>query len=257
MTRSSVPCLKEGAIHVWRVGLDAPTTIVTKLSTTLSKDERQRTEQLVLERHRHRFIIGRAGLRILLGAYLKQAPKELVFSYGPHGKPALQTDRSASSIRFNLAHSQSIALYAFALDRDVGVDVEHWQAVEDAAGIAQRFFAPDEIKELKALPTDRWEEGFYRCWTRKEAYIKARGKGLTIPLSTFSVIVRSGERAASVRSTADPEGVSQWSVEEIRPAARSSAAVAAEGSGWTVERFQLPQWPKRSAELARLLRQLE
>lgn len=230
---------------------------MAELSAALSDDERHRTKRFVQDRRRLRFVIGRACLRILLGGYLQLPPTELIFSYGSHGKPALRADSAAASIRFNLAHSQDIALYAFALDREVGVDVEHWHAVEDGPGIAQRFFAPEEVRELAALPPDRWEEGFFRCWTRKEAYLKARGEGLAIPLSTFFVTVGPGERKAWVRSTVDPECVSRWSVIEIRPATRSSAAIAAEGSDWTVRQFQLPEWPQRSAELAPLLRQLK
>ncbi len=257
MMRSTIPRLTEGTIHVWRAMLDAPRPVVDGLEVVLSHDERQRTERFPVERHRLRFVVGRACLRILLGGYLRQAPDKLEFSYGSHGKPTLRAGQVAEVIRFNLAHSRGLALYAFALNREVGIDVEHWHAMEDGPGIARRFFAPDEVRELAAVPPHQWEEGFFRCWTRKEAYIKARGEGLTIPLRHFSITTQPGDRGALLRSAADPEGPSRWSVEELRPAELSSGAIVAEGTDWSIERFQLPEWPDRYEDVTPWFRQLE
>ncbi|UCG85771.1 MAG: 4'-phosphopantetheinyl transferase superfamily protein [Gemmatimonadota bacterium] len=256
-TRSTAPQLTEGMVQVWRVALDAPRSIVEQLKTVLSNRERERTEEIAFERQRLRFIMGRACLRVLLGDYLRQSPRDLDFTYGPHGKPALRSSQAIGSIRFNLAHSHEMALYAFALNREVGVDIEHWHTVDDGPGIARRFFAPEEIKELEALPPDRWQEGFFRCWTRKEAYIKARGEGLTMPLSEFSITVQSRDQAVLLRSVADPNDVSRWSVEDLHPADQFSAALVAEGADWSVELFQLPEWPDRYNDLAPLFRRLK
>jgi len=257
IARSAAPQLTEGTIHVWRATLDAPRPIMDQLAKVLSHDERERVGRFVFERHRLRFTVGRACLRILLGDYLKQAPRGLEFVYGSHGKPALRSSQTTRNIRFNLAHSHGIVLYAFALNREVGIEVEHWHTMEDGPGIARRFFAPEEIRELDTIPPDRWQEGFFRCWTRKEAYIKARGEGLTIPLSAFSMTVQPGDRLALRRSAEHPEDISRWSVEELQPAELSSGAIVAEGSDWSMERFRLPDWPDRYDDLAPLFRQLD
>ena len=210
---TTAPPLTGDAVHVWLVALDAPQSIVDALRINLSPDELERAAKFVFERHRHRFIVGRSCLRILLGRYLGRPPRELAFHYGPCGKPELPGDTSKDGVHFNLAHSKGTALLGVTSRREIGIDVEHWRTMTDGKDIAERFFAPAEIEQLNSLQPERWQEGFFACWTRKEAYIKARGEGLSIPLNEFAITVRSDNRVAILHSEIDPNDVDRWSAE--------------------------------------------
>ena len=249
------PPLTSDVVHVWRTELDAPSPIVDALKAILSKDELDRAEQFLTQRLRHRYVAGRACLRILLGDYLVRQPASLEFRYGSSGKPALTCETARDCVHFNLAHSRSTALFAFARNRRVGIDVEHWRRMEDGSHIAQRFFAPEEVEQLAKLPPDDWRRGFFACWTRKEAYIKARGEGLVVPLNEFAITVQPDNRVAIVRSEIDPTDVDRWSVVELDPEPECSGSVVVEGSGWSLQRLRLPHWPDQIDGLPPLIRQ--
>jgi 4'-phosphopantetheinyl transferase len=161
----------------------------------LSSDERRRKEAYHLERHKELFTLGRGLLRILLGRYLDRSPSSIKIEYSPYGKPYLQ-NIFRLGLSFNLAHSSDLAVYAFGLDRQIGVDVECVRELPDAQSIARRFFTEEEYRDLQALPEDTRLTGFYNCWTRKEAYLKAIGKGLSVPLQAFRVSLIPGQAAA-------------------------------------------------------------
>lgn len=205
--------LASGEVHVWRARLEHPPELEATLQEnflgTLDQDERERAGRFHFEKHRRRFILGRGFLRALLGLYLQTTPEDVSFSYGPYGKPALNAEHS---LRFNASHSHELALYAFAQDHDLGVDVEYVKKDLETDDIARHFFSAYEVETLSALPEAERAAAFFRCWTRKEAYIKAIGSGLSHPLDQFDVTLAPGEPAALLRDHRDPDAASRWSM---------------------------------------------
>lgn len=213
----SPPHLGHADVHVWCAELDLPRTTLDRYTHLLAPDEQERADRFKFERDRIRYIAGRGWLRILLGRYLDRDPRELRFSYSAYRKPALVDASDPSSrreLKFNLSHCEGIAVYGIALDEEVGIDVERVRPVHDSAAIADRFFSPLERKALRRLPVSAWDEGFFRCWTRKEAYIKACGEGLSLPLTSFDVTV-SGPAALLRSHAGDPAA---WSLVHLLPA---------------------------------------
>lgn len=170
--------LTKQEIHVWRTRLNVDGRAFGKLQMTLSIDERRRAAQFVFERDRRRFIAARGLLRDLLSAYVGLAANKLKFTYGPLGKPSLVTNPTLPDIHFNLAHSREHAVFAFSVQRHVGIDLEFVQENMGWEAIAERYFSSYELAALRALPEAARLNGFYRIWTRKEAYLKALGSGL-------------------------------------------------------------------------------
>ena len=206
--------LKPSEAHVWRVQLEQPPERVAEFLRTLDEDERERANRFHFEKHRRNFIVGRGVLRLLLGRYLETRPEEVRFSYGPQGKPMLSGEHSASSLRFNASHSGEVAVYAFVNDCQVGIDVELVKGDFATEEIAERFFSTNEIAALSALPATEKPAGFFRFWTRKEAYIKAIGTGLSHPLDQFDVTVE----------------IAGWSILDLDVESGYAAALAADGT---------------------------
>jgi len=232
--------LGQDEIHVWRSGLDQTPSRIQSLRQNLTTDEQARAERFHFAKDRGHFIVARGVLRAIIGRYLNRAPEHLPFCYGSHGKPALAGEGDQDSIRFNVSHSHGMALYAVARGREVGVDIERIRDDLAVAEIAERFFSPSEITTLMELPTDLRHHAFFRCWTRKEAYIKARGEGLSMPLDQFDVSLAPGEPAAILGSRPDPSEALRWHLRELTPAPGYAAALAVEGSGC---RLGCWQWP--------------
>lgn len=230
--------LSTGEVHVWRIALDAPAGQVTRLEQVLSVDERERAARFLFERGRRSFCMARGCLRMILGGYLQVEPDKLRFSYTDQGKPYLAGPWGEAGLMFNLSHSHGLALVAAAYDRRVGVDIEHIR--QDFAGepIARRFFSTGEVSTLLALPAEFRKEGFFTCWTRKEAYIKARGEGLSFPLDQFDVTLTPGEPARLLATRPDPDEASRWGLQALDPGPGYQAAVAAEGQDWQVRLLQ-------------------
>jgi phosphopantetheinyl transferase len=164
------------------------------MRTILNPEETARADRFFMDVHRNRFIAGRALLRDLLAGYLGQPPEAIRFVYNEWGKPALAPGFAARDLRFNLSHSQDLAMYAFVLERDVGVDLEMIRAEVANERVAENFFSPSEVATLRALPLEHQAEGFFNCWTRKEAYVKVRGQGLSIELKSFDISLIPGQR---------------------------------------------------------------
>src|SRR6476620_7910163 len=179
--------LSSDVVHVWRAGLEQSPGLQETLLRTLSDDERARADRFHFDQHRRRFVLTRAFLRALLGRYLAIGPEEVRFVYGPYGKPSLADEHGAHRLRFNASHSHELAVYAFAQEREIGIDVEHIQQEFAGEEIARQFFSTYEVNTLLALPKSEQAAAFFRCWTRKEAYIKAIGSGLSHPLDEFDV----------------------------------------------------------------------
>jgi 4'-phosphopantetheinyl transferase len=219
------PDLGPAAVHVWRVALDAAPDAIARLGTTLSPDERARAERFHFDLHRHRYIAGRAMLRQLLGLYSGAAPADISFRYGSRGKPELASPPSVGDLRFNVAHSGDLALFAFAWNRPVGIDVEQVRDVPEAPTIARSHFTPAEARSIVEATGEELRERFCRIWTRKEAVIKAVGTGLAMPLTEFEVgsAMRS-EPWEIVRLAAQQNAT--WAVRDLRPADGYAGAIA-------------------------------
>src|SRR5438270_8929096 len=170
--------LKREEVHIWRVGLDQHPQTVARLSAVLADDERNRADKLYFEKDRRRFTVARGVLRIILGRYLNTKPEQLGFHYTKFGKPML-ANAGVDALRFNVSHSEELAVYAVACGREVGIDIEYLRPDIEAEQIAQQFFSSTEAAMLRSLPGEVRTRAFFNCWTRKEAYIKARGDGLS------------------------------------------------------------------------------
>jgi len=199
-------------LHVWRTSLERPLETVERMHRLLACDERHRADRFRFERDRSRYIVGRALLRCLLARYLGSgaAPENLVFEYGEFGKPMLRGGPS-----FNISHSGTVALYAFSSLAEVGIDVEIDDGDLARERIAERFFSPAEVGVLRSLPTQVQTRAFLRCWTRKEAFIKARGDGLSLALDSFDVTLAPGTPARLLRTAWSSEEPGQWCLRDL------------------------------------------
>ena len=202
--------LPRDEVHVWRARLEQPPALQESFLRLLSEDERTRANRFHFERDHRRFVLARGFLRSLLARYLQTAPETLSFSYGPYGKPALSGLHAGSSLRFNASHSHELALFAFVHDCEIGIDVEYIQKDFATEDIARHFFSIAEVQTLLALRETEKPAAFFRCWTRKEAYIKALGSGLSLPLDEFDVTLAPGESAALLCDRREPDAVRRW-----------------------------------------------
>jgi 4'-phosphopantetheinyl transferase len=213
-------------VDIWRISLDLPPAAVQLAWTPLSAEEAERAARFHFPIHRDRFVIAHAALRRILARYVRCEPYELNFATGEYGKPTLlPTD----GIDFNLAHSGELALVAVAHGRRVGVDVELIRQNTDLEKIAHRYFSPREISELMALPEAQHTDGFFNGWTRKEAYIKAHGLGLAMPLDSFDVSLTPGESAILRATRPDPNEAERWTLFSLQVKSGYAAALAVEG----------------------------
>lgn len=226
-------------VHVWRLFLEQPADIVQRLSRLLSPDERARADRFHFERDRRHFIVARGCLRIVLGDYLEIAPSKVEFCYAGHGKPQLTS--TASKLKFNVAHSCSFALYAITLIGEVGVDLEHIRTDFPGDDIAKRFFSDTEVACLSRLPAHARHEAFFNCWTRKEAFLKAKGTGLSAPLDQFDVTLAPEEPAAILRTRWDETEAARWSLITISVDSGYVSAVAVESYDWQLNCWQFDE----------------
>jgi len=225
-------------VHVWRVPLDSPDAVLQPLASTLSPEERARAEKFFFDRDRNAYITARGALRQLLARYLHRPPSELQFAYESRGKPFLANPSAGQPVNFNVAHSRNIALLAFSAGPSVGVDVEFIRTDIASEEIAVRYFAPQEVAELHALPPEQHPTAFFLGWTRKEAYVKALGDGLQIPLASFCVSLTPAQPAAL--ESADSH---RWTLRNLSPGPGYAGALIAEGKDWKLRCFdwQAPQ----------------
>ena len=227
-------------VHVWCARLDVPTETLARLYATLAVDERNRSARFRFQRDRRHFIVARGVLRKLLGRYLQTEPGRIGYEYQAFGKPQL-SPRFGGRLNFNLSHSAGLALVAIAAESDVGVDIEYIRAQSDYAELARNFFSAAEVDQLSALPDHLYAEAFIGCWTKKEAYVKARGRGLALPLQSFTVPLTSdpeqGPATLQVTSN-DMDPAMRWSVHTLRPVSGYIGALAIQGSGRRLSRWQ-------------------
>src|SRR5882672_7705040 len=244
--------LESGEVHIWCASLDVPPETSARLYATLTSDEHARSARFQFERDRQRFIVARGVLRDLLGRYLQIHPGKISFVYNAFGKPDLGPEFT-NRLKFNLSHSAGLALIAIATASDVGVDLEHIRPQSDYADIARRFFSAAEVDYLIALPGHLYAEAFFSCWTKKEAYLKACGEGLAIPLNSFSVPLTTDPAPTPVELYVASKGIvpaRRWSLYTLRPAPGYAAALAIEGTGRRLRQWQwkMPHGPAPTVE---------
>lgn len=239
------PRVSNADVHVWQAGLDLDERGIRNLEATLSADERERANRFAVEAARRRFIVARGVLRDILSRYLAVPAAALRFAYGRHGKPrvldcggACCTDDStgkpgeeaAAMLRFNVSHRDDLALYAVTCAREVGVDVESLERDVRSPEIAGRYFTAAEAGELADLTGEAGRRAFFGCWTRKEALLKAKGVGLSLPLNSFTVSVDPDRPARLLSTSWDPDETACWSLVDVIPDGRHVGAVAVAGS---------------------------
>jgi len=237
--------LASDEVHSWCASLDVPPETSARLYAALSPDERTRSARFQFERDQQRFIVARGVLRDLLGRYLQTQPSQISFVYNAFGKPDLSPE-FGNRLKFNLSHSAGLALIAIATASNVGVDLEYIRAQSDYTDIARRFFSTAEVDYLIALPSHIYAEAFFSCWTKKEAYLKACGEGLAIPLNSFSVPLTTDPAHAPVDlyvASKDIVPAKRWSLYALRPAPGYTGALVIEGTGWRLRQWQwkMPQ----------------
>jgi 4'-phosphopantetheinyl transferase len=214
-----------GTAEIVSSRLDAAPSEARELAWCLSDGERLRAGRFVFERDRRRFVVGRARLRHLLASRLGVQPDAVELDYGPRGKPRLSRRFADSKLRFNVSHSEDFAVYAFSSDREIGVDVEIVRELRDADEIASRFFSLRENQAYQALDSLDKPLGFFNCWTRKEAFIKALGDGLYHPLDRFDVSLAPGESASILRVDDMPGEQCGWTLHSFMPGPGLAGAV--------------------------------
>jgi 4'-phosphopantetheinyl transferase len=220
--------LRGEQVHVWRVLLDSRAPDAPRLEQFLSEHERRRAARYRVLRDRQHFTVARAALRAILGAYLHLDPWQVQFGEGVHGKPALAGKHDASQIRFNMSHSGGVALCAIAYGRAVGIDVERIRLDLDVEQIAEEFFSLQEVAALRRVPSEHRIRAFFTCWVRKEAYIKAKGEGLSLPLDSFTVSLSPREEAALLHVAGNPAESSAWSFRDLDADPLCAAALVVE-----------------------------
>jgi len=215
--------LSQQEVHIWSIWLTGSEATLSSYRSGLSLDERHRAERFSFAKLTRSFTLSRGGLRILLAHYLGCEPKEIEFTYRAKGKPAL---RNRSPICFNASHSGQMALYGFTLGCELGVDVEEIRSLNAAESIAARFFSAQEVSELLSQHPKERGTAFFRCWTRKEAFIKAIGDGFAIPLNCFQVTLLPKFPARFVHIADKVGTASDWTLHHLEPAAGYVGAVA-------------------------------
>ncbi len=226
------PDLIEDQVHLWLAKLDLELPHVGSLWGSLSEDEKTRARRFYFSRDRERFIVARGLLRAILARYLGQEPASLRFRYGPHGKPYLALGGDVLDLRFNLSHSHNLAIYAVAHGREVGVDLERVRFDETAMEIATQFFSTRELAALRALPEHTRTETFFKYWTVKEAYLKAKGEGLGGEFEKLIVRLEDGRAELSSTTGDRLEDMDDWEVKILMPMPSFVAALAVAGRDW-------------------------
>jgi len=224
--------LSDRHLHLWWADLNPFMPQLAKFRSCLSVDEQERADHFHFDEHRQYFILARGILRSLLAQYLTCHPSDIQFTYSQRGKPALALPQS--ELNFNISHSQNYALYGFALNASLGVDIETIRPLKDVDSLAKRFFLPSEYQHIQQTPIAKQPYTFFRYWTYKEAYLKAIGQGL------------AGLEQAHIQFTETGAQMSDraWSLYPLTPPSGTVAAVAIKGQNWQIVQKQvaLGQW---------------
>jgi 4'-phosphopantetheinyl transferase len=230
-----LPSLAAGQVHVWKIWQE--TARFADFTSLLNNEEMERASRLRTAVLFRRFAANHGMLRMLLGSYLGMDPRRLQFVTNSYGKPSLR--ETGLHLRFNMTHSDDLTLIAICLQSEIGIDVESVRLVEEWQDIAKSHFTDDEYHSLLAAPVELQRDAFFRCWTRKEAVIKAIGMGLSMPLSSFTVSTE--QEAALLHCSWNETAASQWTLEHLEPAPGYVGALAIEGTDWSIQQFDCPE----------------
>jgi len=233
-----VPALPAREVHVWRADLDVSVPELEVFRSVLDSAERARADRFHRPEDRRRFVAAHGLLRTLLGRYLDGDPADLRFLTGRWGKPALLRRDETEDIRFSTSHSLGVALYAVARGREVGVDVECIQPDFDWEPIAKQFFLPGELAALSALPDAAQGDAFFNFWTCKEAYVKATGRGFSLPPDRFEILWTPGHAPTVLDVSSPAQAAGKWTLRILPLGPRTAAAVAADGDSWNLRLWQ-------------------
>jgi len=225
-------------VHLWRIDFDAVRAEEARWQKVLSPDETARASRFHFAVDRQRYTISRGVLRTILAGYLATDAKGLNFIYSSKEKPSLSEAYSREGVMFNISHSGSLGLLAFAREREIGVDVEAVRSDFEVEAIARRFFSAHEQEQLAVLPEQERFEAFFRCWTRKEAYIKATGDGLSLPLDQFDVSILPGHFDALIATRPDRSEAARWLLREVSAGPGYVAALCAVGHDWKLKAWK-------------------
>ena len=225
-------------VHVWHASLQQPVEVVQKLEAVLSEEERQRVERFRFQEHRQSFIVSRGILRDLLYRYTGIEPGRIRFKYNLAGKPFLANEEAVPEIYFNLSHAGQLVLYAFSWGRQVGIDVECIRPMEEMDLVAERIFSPGEYDRFRKISEEDKLRAFYNCWTRKEAFIKAIGEGLSFPLSQFEVSFVPNDLAELVSVQGSREKASLWTMHDLKTRDGYAAALVVDGKDHSLSHKQ-------------------
>lgn len=239
------PALARGDVHLWLLSLDQPAWPAQAIADCLDRQEMERAARFHFDEHRRRFIAGRGQLRLLLAGYLEVAPRDVRFRYGEQGKPFLDPCHDGpggrARLHFNLSHSESAALLGVTGDAEIGVDIEAVRAMLDAGDVARDNFSPPEVGVWERLTEEVRQDGFFACWSRKEAVVKAMGGGLSIPLDSFQVTLDPDAPARLLSIDGEPAAPQRWTLWGERVMPGYWGAVAAKAPALEIRRFCLPR----------------
>jgi 4'-phosphopantetheinyl transferase len=232
-------CPPIGEVQIWFARIDVDPRLVGTLEATLSQRERDRANRFVFERHKARYIFAQGVLRDVLSRATGVPPSGIAFTVNRYGKPFLAAELWPSELQFNLSHSQDMVAVGLTVGRAIGVDVEFIRPLVDLNGVAMDNYTPGEFDSILRLRPEDREPLFFRYWTRKESYIKAIGKGLSIPLNTFDTRFPPGEKACTLGRTVDAPGIESWRIEDLIPPPGYRAAVTVEQG---IDRIEYREW---------------
>ena len=230
--------LETEEVHIWQANLGLHKSSLTSFLKLLSLDEKNRANKFKFKKDYLRFVIGRGILRKLLGKYVGINPTEISFQYGEYGKPSLPKQ---NLLQFNISHSKDLILLAFSRNVSLGVDLEYLNSHIEIKEIATRFFTKNEVKSLLALPEKQQIVGFFNCWTRKEAFIKAVGEGLSFPLDSFEVSLHPDKPAKLLATHWQSDDASKWSIHSIPLKQNFIGSLAVES---TIKNIRYLKWKK-------------
>ncbi len=227
----------EDEVHVWHSFLHLTVSQINKMRSYLSSIEIERAAKFQFQKDKERYIASHGILREIIGRYTGTNPSCLSFIHNAFGKPFLYLDDNIIGLSFNLSHSHDLAVYALTLKRQIGIDIEFIRSDATRARTAEYVFSPREVARLRNLPAELQTAAFFNCWTRKEAFIKAKGNGLSIPLKQFDVSFVPGEPACLLGVEWDNGEAKRWRLHDLNVSKQYAAAVAVEGHDWKLKRW--------------------
>jgi len=229
-SRERPPDLGDAEAHVWVAAVDAVLDNRPGFVSVLSNEERERAGKFLREVDSRRYSAVRALLRHLLGDYIGRDPGKVRFAYNAYGKPEL-ADSSERIVNFSVSHSGDLGLFGFVRRCRIGVDIEHIRPDINMQQLAKRWFSKNEFEKLETLPPDQQLDAFFRCWTRKEAYLKGRGEGITHGLDRFEVTLGPSEPVTILHADDDADVSRRWTLEHLTPQPGYLGAAAVDDGG--------------------------